>query len=472
MTPLLFALMISTSASLLDIQTLPWHKDDSSVVVADFDLDGRAEVGVISDNRLDVYEQRRNEPSFSVFLPENTAIIDVFKSGEDGATDIIAVAGEDIVRIPVVHGTPAPPELCFTRRNQYSQYGGLPFPGVLMIKKDRVALVALPCADALELWTLDGKMVESYSIGVDAPRRLSLGKPFSVLANQRAQLAEEPALEYRVSSVSTYKPMLPGNDLPLAIDEPSGRLGTPRQQREASTLGPERWPWFPLNKTGTTQVRALYARSDSTSGHTAIRIREIPEATTQPISGMDTDHTGPIRHYPGFLLRHPDQLPDFNGDGFHDLLLWKAPDVSPTANSLARAIAKGTWPVRIISHAYAPDSKRFQAKPLGYIEIEIPIAAYIASGGENPLGTVFLEDANGDGLSDFGCFLDARTIAIWLSGDSGFSRTPEFRHEFSDPIEEVLFELDLDGQGRSTIALRSQHRIYLLRPDTAFEFSK
>ncbi len=451
----------------IEIQELPWRAGQSTVFVADFDLDQRGEVAVLTGNRLEVYERNRREPVYSLSIPEGTAVMDVLDANQDGTVDIIAVSGADLLRIPVTpEGEDGAAVVCFSRENQYSDYTGIPFPGVLVVMREKTPLVALPCEEALELRTLEGKLVDSYPIGMAAPRRLSLGQPFSVWANAHAQLAAPGALEFRVSSVSTYKPLLPDHSLPIRVAAPSGRLGTARQQREAATLDADRWPWFTVNTSDTRTVRALYARSDAPGGETLVRVRHVP--TDSATGNNISDDTGPIRHYPGLLLRHPDVLPDFDGDGFNDLLLWKSKRIAPTVDGLARALAKGTWPIWIIAHRYAPEKKRFSEVAHAQIEVALPLGWYLNSGGSNPFRTVLLNDMDGDKQSDFGCLVDEHTLAIWRSNPEGMQSEPGFQYRFPEAILGVEFEADLEGQGRKTVVLRSKNHLYLLRPDTTF----
>jgi len=456
--PLAIALVAAWGA-LLEMQPIPLPDSESAVFVADFDGDGRGEVAILSRERLDVYGRDRDQPTHSIALPEGAAVVDVFDAGGPGKTEIVVLAGDAVLRIPLSPAG-AEPVYCFSRENQYSRYRGAPFPGVLAVVRDGTPMIALPCPEALELHTFGGELVDSYPVGIDAPRRLALGQPFNAWANQHAQLGPPEALEFRLSSVAAYKPLLPDDALPLAIATPQGRLGTPRQQREATGLAPERWPWFPVSNGEGGEVRALYARTGDPGGKTAIRIRAMRAG--EQADGGET--AGPERHYPGLLLHHPENFPDFDGDGFHDLLLWKSARVTPTVDNLARAATRGTWPVHIIAHAYAPAKRRFEARPMGHITLDIPVGWYLSSGASNPLTTLFLHDFNGDGRTDFGCLAGPKTLALWLSGPGGFGDAPDFSHTFPTAITSVALEQDLEGLGRVTIALRGENELYLLRP--------
>ena len=62
--------------SLLDIQTLPWRGGESTVMVADFDSDGRGEVGIITDNTLQVFGRTGSASIYTIPLPAGTSAID------------------------------------------------------------------------------------------------------------------------------------------------------------------------------------------------------------------------------------------------------------------------------------------------------------------------------------------------------------------------------------------------------------
>ena len=467
MTSSCLALLLVTWGGLINVQDLPWRDGETSAFVADFDMDGRGEVGVLFENRLEVFEVYRDGPTQRIALPEGTSLVDISDVDGDGTADLIAIAGDDILRIPIsAAGTAGPPVRCFTRQNQYSAYSGHPIPGVLVVVRKKVPLIALPCTDALELRNLDGSLVDSYPIGLDAPRRLALGEPFNVWTNQHAQVGGDEALEFRVNSITTFKPMLPDDALPLDIADPSGRLGTTRQQREAADLGPEHWPWFQVNTSSDVQLRALYAHAGYPGDYTVIRIRRIGEARAG--QGEGADNTGPVRRYPGQLVLHPEGQADFNGDGYQDLLLWKSVTLSPTVDALARAVTRGSWRVRMIAHTFAPEKSRFEARPMGTIEMTLPLGWYMASGAMNPFRAVFLHDIDGDGRTDIGCLIDDHTVAIWRATADGFEKEPEFQYPFKEAVEEVVFETDLEGEGRTTVALRSKNQLYLLRPNTNY----
>lgn len=463
-TALLLVLMAGWGG-LLEIQRLPWIENETALLVADFDQDGRGEVALLHRGRLDLYGRDRRSPSFSTALPEGTAVLDVADLDQDGTVDILAIAGNGVFRIPVVEdGGETAPVLCFSRESQYSHYTGPPFPAVLVIEREETVFVALPRRGQLELLTIDGEVADTFPTGPDAPNHLELGQPFHVHANQHAQSGPPDALEFRVSSIAAYKPLFPEIDLPVAIADPPRRPGTARQQREVEALDPQRWPWFSVGAAGNDQVRALYAQTGAPGGQTVIRIRRVPEKPRP----STTDLMGPPRHYPGLLLRHPDRVPDFNGDGLNDLLLWKPERIVPTVDNLARAAARGTWPIRVAAYAYGRTDRRFGSRPLLQIQLEVPLNRYLESGGGTPLDPIFPYDINGDGRSDFGCLVSPRSVAFWVSGDGGFSEEPAFTHTFPEEIREVVLEADLEGQGKTTIALRGASGLYLLRPDTTF----
>ena len=56
MTPSCIALLLVSWGALIDVQDLPWRDGETTAFVADFDRDGRGEVGVLFENRLEVFE--------------------------------------------------------------------------------------------------------------------------------------------------------------------------------------------------------------------------------------------------------------------------------------------------------------------------------------------------------------------------------------------------------------------------------
>ena len=444
--------------ALMQVQVVPWTPGSSSCFAADANMDGRAEIFVLEGHRLRVYGRRHTDPTLELMLPAGTAAIDVADIDHDNAAELVAIRGESVQAFPLQGESPAPRTL-FTLENQYSHAAGRPFPSVLVVDREGTPKIALPQTNALEIRSLSGELAETYPVDVHTPRHLSISRPFSYWVNQYAQAGPADALEFRISSVVSFQPLETREPVPIDFEPPAARLGTRRQQLEAPDDRPEGWPWFTAGADLAFEYRALYAAAAGQPATTAIRIR-----TTPRDSGAGNMKIGPVRHYPGALILRQGQLPDFNGDGFTDILLWKTRQPSLTADSLSRAASRKTWPLSLTAHQFLPDKGRYAPRPFSHLSLEVPLAWWISPTSNGPLREILLRDFNGDGRTDLGCCTGEDTLAIWQAGESGFSESPDFEYRFPARIDGVLLEADLEGGGSTTLALPSGDRLHVVRP--------
>ena len=445
--------------ALLQIQTVPWTPGVSTCFPADRDLDGAAEVFVLEQNRLRAYGKQGSSPLFDRVLPTEMSAFDIADIDGDGAAELVGIRQSDIVAIRLDDGDPGEPERLFTQENQYSNITGLPFPCVLIVEREGVPAVALPQSSTLEVRSLQGELAESYAVGVDAPNRLAVNRPFSYWVNQHAQAGPAAALEFRVSSAVSFRPLRAGGGDTASGAAPDARPGTLRQQQDALQLAPEAWPWFEVGASATAQFRAFYRAGSGDTASTAICIRTAPAADRPGETKI-----GPPRHYPGMLAAPETKAPDFNGDGFADILLWKTRQPSLTAGSLARAATSRTWPLILTAHLYLPEKQRFAPRPAGHLTVELPVDWWLLPTSTGPLRDILLRDFDGDGKTDLGCFTDPNTLSIWKSEDGDFGRAPAFQHRFSEGPNRVLLEVDLEGKGSTTLAVESGASLIIFRP--------
>ena len=350
------------------------------------------------------------------------------------------------------------PQELFQRETQLAATAARPFPHVLLVRKENQLLLALPCPETFELRTLAGELAAEHPIGPDAAHPITFGRPFARWLVDPPQAAPPEALEMRISRVVAYKPDLPEGMLPEEPQPPLRRWGTPRQARDAVDMPPEAWPWFPLRTDGSATERALYAQDTTADATALVRVRK---AETGPGADPDDLRLGPSRRYPGRVLTTPGRPPDFNGDGWADLVLWDAARPSPSLSALTRAATARTWPVRVAIHTFEPGTGRFAGRPMAHIELRGPLAWFLLD--PVPLHLVVMTDVNGDGRSDFACATQRDTYAVWISTDQGFDAEPDFQRRFRESLESVAWQASLDGRARTSIALQSQNVLWVLK---------
>jgi hypothetical protein len=452
---------IFCAGALFDVQTVPIAHPEDRCFVTRIEDTGGADLLVLGAEELHVYPHTSPEAAFSIPLLPGTSALDIADIDGDGYAEVVTVCGEELVCYGLFPASRRKPEKMFSMKTQLARPQGQPFLHVLVIWHDGVPTLALPGEDTFELRTMGGEPLKQYPIGLDAPRHAAYGRPFTSTSVFPPQAGPPEALELRINRVMAYDPALPPE---LRVSKTSAlplRQGTPRQLRDAAELAPESWPWFPLHTTAESRDRVLYAISGSGYGDTLLRIQR----PATPAPAAPATWTGPERRYPGLLILAEDEMPDFNGDGFVDLLLWSAPEPVPTVEALSRAITGGTWPVRVAAHLFVSEKNRYAPQAAAAVTLRVPIAWFMAAVGGTPLRHVVLRDFNGDGLTDFGCCPKANEFAAWHSTAQGWSAAPDFQYTLDDPVQRVEFRADLDASGRTSLGLRTGKSLHLLRAD-------
>ena len=371
------AMAVCCAGALFEVQPVTLDQPDAQCFLAQAGPGGCADLCVLSGQTLTVYPDAEAGAVYTVALLPGTSAVDIADTDGDGMGEAVTVCGERIVRYDLGPNADGNPEELFALATQLAEAPGGPFPHVLVVHRGETTLLALPCETTFELRTLTGQVVERHDIGAGAPRPVTYGRPFSAWVMDPPQVGPPGALELRVSRVLAFEPALPDDLLSLEIQGPMYRRGTPRQARDAAELDPEAWPWFPLRTDGTTRERVLYALSGKRQPDTVVRIRRTVAAGARDAETQ----VGPKRSYPGILLDPEAEHPDFNKDGYVDLVLWKAPMPAVTVQGLSRAVTAGRWPLRITVHLFRETAKRYAPQPSGYIATDAPVSWFLAGAG-------------------------------------------------------------------------------------------
>jgi hypothetical protein len=165
----------------------------------------------------------------------------------------------------------------------------------------------------------------------------------------------------------------------------------------------------------------------------------------------------PLPRYPGVLLSTW-QPPDFDGDGYNDMVLLRLREPGGSIGNIVRTATNGTLPVDFGVHLYRPEQGRFDPRAAGTIEARAAVGNILA---RDPIDAVIMSDLNGDGHSDLGFSPDSRQYLIWLWNGHGFSKEPDYARTFDEPIHRAYAE-DLGGKGRHSIGLRSDEALYVV----------
>ena len=462
--------MLATSTALLcvlltqvfEVTALPFDQPEARCFIAEWNGDDNGDFFVLDGNILKVLATGPEGPLDIIRLDEGVSAFDIVDTNNDELSEVIAISGNNILlyQHPVSPNSDetevTPPKILLSIETHFSENVARPFPYVLTVQRDNVTLLSLPTDDGVELRSLDGALVKILPVNDPANALHGYTESFSGLALPSSEPGLRQTLEFRVNRLLAPNPFL--TEAPI---DPPMRRGTPRQAREAEHLGPDAWPWFALRKDDLQAGRALFALTGPQHFETSVRIRApISEEAGTP----QNLRLGPPRRYPGALIAGASELPDFNGDGFVDLILWKAPRPVPTVDAVTKALMGGDWPIRITVHLYSEESGRFAPRPVDFMEQRVPFTQILlGNNGTVPLRMVVMEDFNGDGRTDFACATNPDTYEVWLFGEDGFDDTPNFHQTFSEPIVSIAFRADLAGNGKTSLGLRGERTLYVLK---------
>ena len=435
------------------VQSVPIDNIDAEVLFVAVDADDVPEAMILDNQSVRIFSGDAENPGAALQLPDGTSAVDVFDIDSDGQAELLAVHGAELLAFELA--PLGPPTELFRVETPLAEPRPQPFPYVMALEwEDRVA-IALPRKTAIELRTLAGAPVTSFPMQGPDALGVDYGRPLSIRNVDPPQAGGSNTLELRVSMIRDVAPELPESLLPPQSLS-AGRPGTLSHAREATLGDPANWPWFPLQKRGDEADRVLYALEPPEFRNTLIRIRR----AASDAQGAADEET---YRYPGALVPYGDQsLPDFNGDGFVDLFLWKAPVPGGSVDALARAATGGAWPLTTTIHQYNPQKGKYEPRPSSPIKHQVNVPWFMTTEQGSPLRHILFEDFNGDGKSDFGCSTGPKTFAIWYYRN-GFIQGPDFQHEFSAPLTDLEAVYASPDAKVSILLFRSPHTIHIVR---------
>lgn len=438
------------AAPAVTVQSIPIQHSEADGLLVDVDRNSIPELLVIDHHVVTVFRAGDTKPFATVKLPDGAAAVDVFDIDRDGLAEVLAVHGIRVLAFELLGNSDAV-EL-FTLDTPLSASRPQPFPYAMAVEWEGAVAIALPRKTSIELRGLDGTPLTTFSsAGPDAG--VDYGRPLSVRGIDPPQAGSANTLELRVSMIHDLVPELP--DALGASAEPLGRPGTLSHAREATLRDPSTWPWFPLQPGTDRGARVRYALESPDFRDTLIRIWPAVDDTPE-------DEQKTFR-YPGALVPYNEgNLPDFNGDGYTDLFLWKAPVPGGSVDALARAATGGAWPLTTTVHLYDPALGKFDARPSSPLKHQVAVPWFVTTAQGSPLRHVTFSDWDGDGRSDLGCSVEPNTFAIWFYRD-GFTASPDVEHSFAEPLTALEALHAVPNAPEATLLFRSPRAFHTIR---------
>ena len=445
-------MVLSAFATDFEIQRIPTRFADAHAIVVPTASDSVPDVLLLDGFEIRVYPSTETLSVRSLSLDGDTTAIDVVDLDGDGRREILTVSGSRIQQYKILPDRiDSEPKILFERHTRLSGVQGNPFPYVLSIEYEGRTVIALPKRYAIELWSVEGELVKTISITGTSNETLPFQRTFSAWAVEPPAIGRR-SLEFGVRSDLLFLPTIHNSFSDTEPKTFSAPTGSWARALDAMNMSPLRWPRFPL-MISEPDTQVLYALSPP---DTVIRIRRAENGESEEF------YASPKRRYSGSLLLAKKGLADFNGDGYTDLLLWRAPLPGTSLGSMARTLSTGTWPVELMPHLYSPESGLYAGRPRGRIETQVSLKWYLSREFGSPVRNLILNDFDGDRRTDVAFTPTERSFSLWLYAE-GFRKKPDYSVTLDTNILKVTRVFESKGSGRDRILLRGKDAYYLLR---------
>ncbi len=458
LTSLLVLLAAKASSMELEVETIELKSAHPYTFIAPLHVHQSPRLFVLESGMLSIYAPDRSAPAEILPLPLTTTAVDVADLDGDGFMEVIYVAEEKLFQIHLREGLARQPKLLFVRISQLSVSTKRPYPHVLVIEHEGNPAIALPIDSSFEFWSPEGELLETMPLGKNDSSHPARTGPIIPWTVNPPQAGSNASLEHRVVSTIDGDIEVPLSAAPATVT--NYHLGNLQLMLDAAVLPGNQWPWFPLKKNDPNDRRVLYALHPPEYTDTLIRFKN---SETRPVPmGDEPLYATTKRRYPGRIIVPRNGLPDFNGDGYQDILMWRTPLPGTSLDGLLTAAQKASWKLSITTHTYNPRKGLYNAAPSAHLKTKVPINWFMELQGGAPIHNLILRDFNQDGFTDVGFSTEPNQFEVWLYND-GFEREADFTHTFPSVMVRLEDEITLTRNAGASLIFSGPKRLYLLR---------
>ncbi|HOJ32476.1 MAG TPA: VCBS repeat-containing protein [Candidatus Hydrogenedentes bacterium] len=441
-----------------DLSSIPLQNEEAVSFLAPISSHSPIALFVVDNDSL-IIQTLRPLANHRIILERGTAAIDVCDLDGDGNSEVVAVCGERIMRYTIPSDeTSIPPETLFVASSMWSVscFQAKPVPLVICVRGEK--FVGLPTENAYQLYRFDGTCAFSFPKKEAVHQESPFGQAFS-LDFRGSSTPNSIAMRVYHSRGPSYDlpdSLVHGDDIPALYKKISFS-----QHTLLEDVDYKKWPWFRLHTKQSPSGRVFYRLIGPGFRETEVVVDDA-EALQKPDKPLYQERWSAFK-YPGRLFPAGEMVPDFNGDGYADILLFSSPDPLTSTDFWGRFLVDGCWPLRVSVHLFLPEKKRFSPIPASVISLKLPLARFLMYQSEGYLKHVLFRDFDGDGHTDCGWAIKDNEYQIWLWKTDGFSEKPEYVAKFADDIIRIEHCADMTGDGFLSIVFRTNSILYILR---------
>lgn len=442
------AAIVGADPAPLNVQQYSAQSENASLYVLPALSRATPDIVILDETALTVYRGGSQSPVIKHIIPENTLLFDLLDTNDDAIPELFVLTPDEIRHYPSPNNQTT--IQLFPILRSLPWIVEQPFLHPLVFNYNDAHLIAVPYQDNITLRNFDGKTVSIL------PKILSDVHSLFSIPIVPNQLASPGAFEFRVDTLLTTPISVPQELRPAAASMQFTSV-SPRRLRDSEQLELDLWPSFPLTSSPDDPLKVVYASYAPEHVNTVIRIkkklpRNIP-STTEPY------RFSPPRKYPGTIGISESGFPDFNNDGFHDLLLWKIPIPGHSIGSLINSIQARTWPIEISTHLYDPEKGLYNARPNNRIKTTVALQYILTRQNQSPLRNLIFSDIDNDGNSDIVFSTRPDRLDAWIYR-SKLPNSPDYTTEFDSPVSLITVNRPEAPDQSQSILLRGKLSIY------------